>query len=525
MKVRTIVLISLFCISSFYAQEITLPDVSTQIQGEASLLDSEAIPDFSPLFPSVEVVLPVLPSGLDTLEPVIESSNAEQSNSSDVFLQGTVGAGFPGYFLGNFSVFQKSQKNPFSVDFSHEATNGYGRHKTSDGYNDTSTSLEGEKKWSLSDTVTTGIGAWYYTRVHGLQGNSPVFYNISQQRIGGRIEGEILFENNLSLLGNINTEYVNRNAGFIGTIPENTPVGPWYVQLQPEICLLWNSSLVDIQGTASYTFLNFNGLETGLLHRGNVEVDSTWQAGDRFLVNANVGAVFSNQSSRKVLVPFMLGLSFTEEYLSFTLEGGLSSNVSDITALHNRYPYLHFENVPTEESNWYGSLEVFVPLYNTFSLLLQSDFETTAYDNGRLLPDYGTIHPVTGLFVSSVSNKTLFDTKATFEFRQENFGLSLGWNCSWLDSIPGNSEQEILFSGSFFGKEGKWGSFITYNQGIVSSSVPKLGLSAYYQFLPSLQAECQISDLVYLATGKDRIFAGNYIAPSGSVSLLLTLFL
>jgi hypothetical protein len=525
MKVKTILLISIFCIGSLYAQEITLPDVSTQIQGESSQLDPDAIPDFTPLFPSVDAVLPVLPSGLDTLEPVIEPFDVEAVNSSDVFLQGTVGAGFPGYFLGNFTVFQKAQKNPFSVDFSHEATNGYGRHKSSDGYNDTFTSLEGEKQWSLSDTITTKIGAWYYTSLHGLQGNSSLFYNISQQRIGGRIGGEILFNNNLSLLGNIGSEYVNTNAGVIGTISENTPVGPWYVQLLPEICLLWDSSLVDIQGTANYTFLNFNGLETGILHRGNIEAATTWQLGDRFLVNAEIGAIFANQSSQNLIFPFMLGLSFTEEYLSFSLEGGLSSEVSDITSLNKMYPYVHFESVPVEESNWYGSLEVYVPLYNVFSLLLQSNFETTAYSNGRLLPDYETVNPVTGLYNSSVSNITLFDTKATFEIRQENFGLSASWNCSWLDCIPGNSEQEILFSGSLFGKEGKWGSFITYNQSIVSFAVPKLGLSAYYQFLPSLQVECKISDLVYLATGKDRTVAGDYIAPSGSVSLLLTLFL
>ena len=142
-----------FCVAFFSAplfsqtENVTLPDITTTVSGEIVTAGNEAVPDFSKIIPGDkkdDSSLPVFSEENISYdeEPIADFSFGE---AKTIFAQGLVGGGFPGDFIGDFSVYKSIGENPFKIEFSHFSKNGYGKHKAGDGFFNSSTRLFAEK--------------------------------------------------------------------------------------------------------------------------------------------------------------------------------------------------------------------------------------------------------------------------------------------------------------------------------------------------------------------------------------------
>ena len=130
MKALALLVFAAFCFNvSADDDEILLPDISTTIlkPDNGVPVDADAVPDFRLLLPEAGIELPdIADTGLapDTFIPPKTDYNAELNDSaesvaSDVFIEGSVGGGYPGIFSGDFSVYRNEGAEPFSLKFSH----------------------------------------------------------------------------------------------------------------------------------------------------------------------------------------------------------------------------------------------------------------------------------------------------------------------------------------------------------------------------------------------------------------------
>ena len=98
-------------------EQIQLPEITTTISGDTVVAGKDAVPDFSRVVPAAGMeknIMPKLPgerisSGSEE-EPVADFFFGEKKN---VYAQGILGGGFPGDFIGDFSVYKTSSSNPF----------------------------------------------------------------------------------------------------------------------------------------------------------------------------------------------------------------------------------------------------------------------------------------------------------------------------------------------------------------------------------------------------------------------------
>ena len=162
-------------------EDIQIPDVSTTIEGGTSSLDPQAVPDFTLILPQADpdYLLSVkLPETADSAAGA--ASSASSFKTSNLGLEGVIGAGFPGFFVGKFSLFQNTGKHPFGIRFSHTAQNGLGSYSASDGYNKTDTALSADGRFLFSGERELAFAFGYDTSTDGLQKQSPLFYNTSR---------------------------------------------------------------------------------------------------------------------------------------------------------------------------------------------------------------------------------------------------------------------------------------------------------------------------------------------------------
>lgn len=104
-------------------EQIQLPELTTTVSGDTVVAGKDAVPDFSKVVPSAgeeKNIMPRLPgeriSGEDgDGEPEASFLAGEHKN---VYAQGLVGGGFPGDFIGDFSVYKASETDPFRIEFS-----------------------------------------------------------------------------------------------------------------------------------------------------------------------------------------------------------------------------------------------------------------------------------------------------------------------------------------------------------------------------------------------------------------------
>ncbi len=503
------------------AQEIELPSVTTTITGGTQEIDENALPDFSQILPETEDVLPRLPdTRFSPGENTLDLGNRAK-DENEMYLSGFFGGGYPGLFTGDFSIFKTSSKNPFNFHFLHTAHNGYGINSASGGFYDSTTRLDGEALFNLTNTFSLKTGGLYDSNTTGLQNLSPLYSSLSSQTIKPSLSAIWNFSNILGFNADIDG-FVSSQYGAL-KVPVNSqpavPSNPSFITflINPSLSMSVNAALVKFTLDGDY---NFSGsAESGEYgHRGSVYAILS-RSGDFLDAGIKAGGVFLAESK---LVPFSLFFklrgktSLSEKELSVSMTGGLSSEQTSLYAMHDTHYYSLYNTIPQEQSDWFGSIAFFLPIADILTANMNLGFKSTAFNNGVMVPDYIQTNTQTGLFnfIQINRNELVSDISATYSAHL--LSIALGWKASWLDADVLDQRQLIYLNAFISSKDSKFRSSAEIEFEPMRDLIPDISTGVYYSITPSFSLAFEVEDMIKLITGTDRIAAFPYVSSSGS---------
>ena len=509
-----------FIVQPVLSQNIELPSVTSTITGETQETDENALPDFSQVLPPEENVLPELNDSRFSPESNTLDLGNGGMNEDDMYLSGFFGGGFPGLFIGDFSIFKTSLKNPFTFHFLHSAHNGYGMNSPSDGFFDSLTRLDGEAVFNLTDTFSLKTRGLYHANTIGLQNRSPLFSSLSSQTVQGSLTGGFNFSNIFTLYSSLDG-FVSNQYGSVKFTPEEpgSSENPNFSTflLTPSAGLSFKGTSLSFSLNADYNFTgSIRSSEYG--HRGSVYAGLSTSS-SIFDAGLRLGGVFLQNIQ---LVPFDLYLTLhgttalSDKELSVTFAGGLESNQVSLFEMQDKHLFSLYNTVPTEQSDWFGKVKFYLPIADFLSSDINLGFKSTAFDNGVLMPDYTVQNEQNGLFELSVANRNELISDIAVKYSKDLFSLALGWRSSWLDAGVVDQRQLIYLSSFISSKGSKLRSHAEIEFEPMRDLVPDISLGAYYSITPSFSLALELEDVVKLVTGTDRIIAYPYAAKSGS---------
>lgn len=510
-------------------EDIQIPDVSTTIEGGTSSLDSQAVPDFTLILPQADpdYLLSVkLPETADSTAGA--ASSASSFKTSNLGLEGVIGAGFPGFFVGKFSLFQNTGKHPFGIRFSHTAQNGLGSYSASDGYNKTDTALSADGRFLFSGERELAFAFGYDTSTDGLQKQSPLFYNTSRQSVDGSVFFTAALPSDWEASVGAQTVHAKRFPGYIASVPAGADVSAHSVFGDFQTGFHWKPHFLTLGFDGSYRWLFVQADQTDdkkIINRGSFYTDISGTVKEKWTLGASAGFVFADNIKLPILVPFSLNLMYKKPELTIKTSGGMRTVQSDFAALYKRYPFVHFGADAAEQADWFAEVEAAFPFAQTFAFNGGISFSKTAFSHGALLPDYGSKHILSGLYTSHTKDLLRLDTNTEISSQFGIWGIAASWKGSWLDVIPGEDIHAIGVSGTISPEKGKWGAQAGITECFGIDYTPVLSASAYYRFVPEFRIELELKDMIKLFSGGVRRKAGDFITDSGTVALFAKLFL
>lgn len=520
-------------------EEISLPDVSTVISGGAPKVGKSAVPDYSDVLPSSakemdDEIVPRLPDSINSdAESTKADSIGKKSASKDVYVEGLAGGGYPGFYTGKFSVYRQSGNNPFKITFGHESSNGYATHPLTDGYFERNTDIGAEKTFTVkSHKVVLGVN--YDSEDNGLQGKVSNISDVSQETLGlyARYDWKIPHGMKLSL--GADGDWYKRYQTVTGDVSTALwAKDVWLLDINPYLSFDFGYKGFNTGVTADYSLqsdLKSVLGTTGAINRGQFMYNVGWQ-NETVHVYGEVGVVVGNNIGyNPVTVPFNAGvdMSFNNgisaRKITVGLKGGMDSYEPKISTVEKEYLYTAFSELPGETSDWFGKIDFALPIKDIFTLDINGEFKTTAFDNGTYIPVYsGTV--IDGVYSYDRTNSTQLNTNIDFSARIGIANISATWKAHWMDVPVLDAPQTVGLKASLQDKMAKWGGELGFEMGLGGDDyVPQVDVSFFYRLTPAVRLAVSLDDTVKLFTGTERTYAGSYISRSGSATILVKFF-
>ena len=156
--------------------------------------------------------------------------------------------------------------------------------------------------------------------------------------------------------------------------------------IQPNIFAKWKNNSFEVNFNATYEaerlFRTENSVKQN--NRGEFDLDFAWK-NDYITTKMNLGIVVGNLiGENAILVPFAaevnanLPVYFSNRKLFFAMKGGLESNNDSIYELEKLYNFTAISKMPSETTDWFGNLNISIPIKNTFTANVALDFKKTA---------------------------------------------------------------------------------------------------------------------------------------------------
>lgn len=532
---KKILFLLILCIANYVFSQTTeqsidtidIPDVSTTIGGIEIPVDKDAIPDFTLILPESEpdflLTLELPNPDITEFDATNEDDIGEEIIPSTIALEGVIGGGYPGYFLGEFSIFENTGKSPFEIQFLHEAQSGFGSEPSSEGYNKSNTSIFGQITALFADNYSLAGSAWYDTGSVGLQGKTPELYLAVQQFVGAKLLFDISLPAFWSLDFYADASFANRYLGFITTPVINIPTDFDVFTTNAGFSLDWTPAFIDLNLDATYRYSRLDAQSVVSNHRVNFDVGVAVPIKDVLTLAGKIGLVYVKDLSIPVLVPFSIIVDFTPPYMNLSFFGGMKTEQTDIAYLQKHYPFAHLPNALYEQSEWFVNLDTTIPFFKNFTAKGVLSFETTSFDQGRLLPNYTSPNATSQMYDSSVRNLFIFDSDLGISGEFGMFGFSIGWDAAWFDVLPEENAHELYLTGSVTSSQGLWGVQLGITEAF-GDYVPDVSFSAFYNIAPSFQLELKLTDAIKLFSGKTRTDAGHFVTDSGYIALFAKLY-
>lgn len=548
-KITAFVFLLNISVFAFFAQnteEIALPDVTTVISGDEVSAGKDALPDFSKVLPDENTAkgsMVQLPDASVAEDDSLATLPANPAGVKDVFAEGQIGGGYPGFFTGNFSIYRSAGENPFLLRFMHETATGYAGKSAADGFFDNQTEVSGNKTFTLPSSVWKFSGS-YNKSGDGMQNVSSAFYDMTKQTLDGTADFSVKPSDIFSLNVSLNPSWYSRYAGGKSTSaaftdPEETAS---MFSLHPSIKALWTLNQVEIAALGTYLQQdnvagNANITGTGdfdaqATHRGSFGAEISW-SNSVFTVFEKASAVTGTAlgKNNSVIVPFTVGLKiegqpdFMSRSIVFSAEGGLDSQQQTYADLEKKYRFAILNFIPSETSDWYARSQISLPLYQVCTLSCTAEYRKTAFENGVWQPNYSSSLS-SGVYGFVQSELETFKTETELSFHAGLLTAAASWTAQWKDIPVLECAHKIKFSAALQNAAARYGAdaSIAFEAGTDSDSTPVVGFGTFVRLTPSVRIAAEADDIVKLVTGKEREYAGKYSARSGSVALLVKFF-
>lgn len=517
--------------SLLFAQEIALPEVVTEIQGQDEVAASDLAPDFSDVFAQPEgsgQIVPVLPE-IEVQEGKI-ASMAQPNSENKIYAEGKFGGGFPSLIYGDFSVYELNPVSPFKLSFTHDSAAGYSGNSLTEGFNDSVTSMGFEKSFTFK-TFTFDFDGSYETEKNGLQNKVENISDVSQNLINGTAGVNWKLPNNFSLSSNVGLGLYNRYADITGNSEEIPDWAKEFTSLEvtPDLLFAYKDYGFDVSLGAQYWMNN----EYSISNRGQFSLAFAWQ-NDVIKPFADCSIVVGNYlNNNPVVVPFTVGLNssipvnFATNRFCINAQGGIDSERKSIADYEKKYNFTAVSETVNEVSEWYGRIEFVIPVKSIFSSTIKTEYRHTAFGNGRYMPllTEDETGPVYGLYNYENQNVQMLTTDLNFMVNYNIFSILANWHSNWMDVPALESANMIDLNLALQGKNSLWNVSLNTTFFIAQTfEVPFMTLKGMYKVTDGVQLIASVDDVINLVSGNSRTYAGQYISRSGSASLLLKFF-
>ena len=533
-----LVITSIFCLNEFaFSQEakIELPEITTEVTGASIEAEEDSLPDFSTIIEipsSSEDLMPVLPE-----EDIPENKKKLQTvkEPSKFHGDGIIGGGYPSLLYGKFNLFQIDELSPLELNFSHDSAYGYSNKSMYSGYSDRNTQINLEKIFCVENFKIDFKGA-FDTIGTGLQSKSENFSSVNQNDLFGFIKFEwkpvSVFTIGINSGVNYYTRFMDATKSFSGDgIVERWILGLNLFTANPEVFFKWADYGFSVMLAGNYGFaydIDHSFAEGRTLHRGEFRTELCWQ-NDIVKILGNVGIAFGNKfNENKFIIPFTVQASldfptyFSTRNFKILLAGGLESKATSVSEKETEYKFAAFSNLPHEQSDWYGKLELVLPIKNTFTGKANVQYRKTAYNNGVWTPKYDGIIK-DGLYDYAVVSRQLLATEFNILYNYKMFSIGGSWKANWMYVPTMEHSQMVNLEFGVNDENGIWGAEINVLLALLSSreNLPILGIDGYFSISKSVKVMLNLNDVLKLVSLKTRKYEGIYEQRGGTASLLV----
>ncbi|MCQ2591901.1 MAG: hypothetical protein MJ188_03885 [Treponema sp.] len=535
---RFLISAAIFCFTVganrvFAQDKVELPDLTTIIAASEVEESVARVPDFKDVVTiplTTGSLIPELPEIeiLENNEPLV--SVAEEIENQ-VYAEGQIGGGYPVAFIGDFCISRIYGSNPFKISFTHHSKAGFAQKKLSEGYNSHNTLIGLEKEIAIKNFVMK-LDGLYEDRKNGLQCNVDSVSAVSQDTIGAGAVFDLSLPYNFSIGGNLDSDFYYRFYDFTKIsedfeIPDTTSI----FYLNPSLYGNWNWNGFYTALRGDY-YLSLNATDSeDTLNRGYFGAEFSWE-NELIKLYAQSGFVICDRvhlNYNRFIAPFSLGMEgafpvyFSDRRLSLKLEGGLSSQMTKADELEKKYKFSGFTALPAETSDWYGTFNLNLPLKTAFSAGINLDYKNTALHNGVWQPVYDENHFVYGMYSFEKSERQLLTTDLEMTFRHNIFAFSTKYHANWLDVPVLENKHNFSLAASCQNLLGTKGASLNIDYSIdAEDKTPYIDMSGFIQVTPTVKFVLSVDDLIKLIDYKNpRLYAGNYISDTGSVTLIV----
>lgn len=536
-------------------EEIELPDVTTVVNGKTFTAGKDSVPDYTKILPETsapEVQLPEM-DGVKTSKNLPENHNRNESKSKDIYAQGELGAGYPFYFKGDFSIYRASGNSPFEIDFNHEGSEGFARKKADEGYFMRETSVKGKKSF-YGEHGKHHVDGEYKMSDDGLQLKSDSFSDTVKHTIYADAGSDWETSGGFLISYGADGAWFNRYGEVMkdsltyGNFFDSTKV----LDLNPYLGFGWGTEGFKAMLTAYYGFQgnlagddNFFKAEGSSSaersHRGQFKLDASWE-NDFVSLGADASLIIGTATGSKDFVPAFTGRfdfkteSFTDgRFITIAVRGGLDSYQEKIRNLENKYKFAVAPAIPTETTDWFSKLDVSVPILTAFEAKAGLEYRKTAFENGFWQVRYKD--PLSsqlsgseenarqiGLYIIAPEERTEFNTNFGFFADISSIKMGAQWKAFWKDVPSLEDEHEIILSLEYQSLDAKWnlGTSTAIAFGDEADSCPDLSAWAGVRLAPALSLAFEVNDVIKLIGGNSRDYAhSEFITTSGNAVLLV----
>ncbi len=514
-------------------EAIMLPDVSTVISGGAPKAGKSAVPDYSEVLPKRQTseLVPKLPDAVRPMDSVLGSAAYSSAREKSIYAEGLAGLGYPGFFIGNFSVYNQTGPNPFKIEFGHETLNGYAGSSMTSGFFDKNTLVSAEKTFSFSKGKFVA-GGLYNSLNDGLQNRVENVSGVTRDLMQADGKLSINLPKGFSFSAELDASWYRRYSTVVGEPSVPIPLYASNLNLLdviPSVCLDFERAGFFASASAGYNlYADVNSaFEDRILNRADFGIDAGFK-NDFFKVYGNVHVLLGNLLGSSALVPFTVGtdfkipVSFSLRPLTLSVFGGLDSFAPKIHSIEMENTFSAFSVLPGETTDWYSGLDFALPGGDSFTFTLSGEFRKTLGGNGTWTCGYndeGSL--VSGLYTYSAREMFQVNTKIGFLYMTKAGTFGGEWKSSWADRASNEPSHFVLGTYSFQSKA----SFFTLDASLGFSPAdddmtPLADFEAAFKVSSAVRLAFTGTDIVKLVSGKARKYAGSYISRSGSLGLL-----